>query len=121
MSLTHDCIRAFAAGVALSCAVYGTFAAAGQFRVARDETARVHVGIDNFTFTPSTVTVRAGTRVEWQNKDDIPHTVVDTTGSFRSQALDTEDKFTFAFDRPGTFDYFCSLHPHMTGKVVVTP
>jgi len=121
MSLTHDCIRAFAAGAALSCAVCGAFAAAGQFRVAGAEAAPVHVGIDNFTFSPATVTVRTGTRVEWENKDDIPHTVVETTGRFHSEALDTEDKFTFAFSRAGTFEYFCSLHPHMTGKIVVTP
>jgi len=121
MSLTHDCIRALVAGAALACAVCGAVAAAGQFRVARDEAAPVHVSIDNFTFSPAEVTVHAGTRVEWMNKDDIPHTVVETTGKFGSDALDTEDKFAFTFTAAGTFRYFCSLHPHMTGKVVVTP
>ena len=111
MSLTYDCLRAFAAGAAVCCAVYGAFAAPGES----------HVGIDNFTFNPGTITVRAGTKVEWENNDDIPHTVVETTGKFRSVALDTEDKFSFTFAQAGTFDYFCSLHPHMVGKVVVTP
>jgi plastocyanin len=112
MSLTYDCLRAFAAGAAVCCAVYGAVAA---------PPGDVHVGIDNFTFNPGTITVRAGTKVEWENNDDAPHTVADTSGKFRSAALDTEDKFSFTFAQAGTFDYFCSLHPYMIGKVVVTP
>ena len=77
------------------------------------------VKIDNFTFTPKSVTVKAGTTVTWTNQDDIPHTVTSTTKQFRSKALDTEDKFTFTFSTPGTYDYFCSLHPKMTGTIVV--
>jgi plastocyanin len=111
MSLTHDCLRAFAAGAAVCCAVYGAFAAAGE----------AHVGIDNFTFNPGTITVSAGTKVEWVNDDDIPHSIVEATGKFHSAALDTEDKFSFTFTQAGTYDYFCGLHPHMVGKVVVTP
>lgn len=111
MSLTYDCLRAFAVGAVACCAVCGGFAAAGDTRV----------GIANFTFTPATVTVAAGTRVEWVNNDDFPHTVVETTGKFRSSALDTHDKFSFTFTEAGTFNYFCSKHPSMTGKVVVTP
>lgn len=122
MSPSHDCIGAFAAGVALCCAVCGAFAAAGPLRVAAGEPAEVHIGIDNFTFSPAEVTVHAGARVEWVNRDDIPHTVVEAaTARFRSQALDTDDGFGFTFTQPGTFTYFCSLHPTMTGKVVVTP
>jgi plastocyanin len=112
MSLTYDCLRAFAAGAAVCCAVYGAVAA---------PPGDVHIGIDGFLFNPATITVRAGTKVEWQNKDDTPHTVVETSGKFRSAALDTEDKFSFTFAQAGTFDYFCSLHPYMVGKVVVTP
>jgi plastocyanin len=56
-----------------------------------------------------------------ENKDDIPHTIVSLDGTFRSTALDTDDKFSFTFDKAGTFEYFCSLHPHMKAKVVVTP
>jgi len=81
--------------------------------------AEVAVKIDNFTFTPKSVTVKAGTTVTWTNQDDIPHTVTSTTKQFRSKALDTDDKFTFTFSTPGTYDYFCSLHPKMTGTIVV--
>src|SRR5215472_3842011 len=77
------------------------------------------VKIDNFTFAPQKLTVKAGTTITWVNEDDIPHTVVATTLAFRSKALDTDDKFTFTFSTPGTFEYFCSLHPHMTGTIVV--
>jgi plastocyanin len=79
----------------------------------------VMVKIDNFTFGPQKLTVKAGTTITWVNQDDIPHTVVATTLAFRSKALDTDDKFTFTFSTPGTFEYFCSLHPHMTGTIVV--
>ena len=65
------------------------------------------------------IAVPVGTTVMWKNDDDIPHTVVSLDGTFRSQALDTEDKYSFTFDKAGTYEYFCSLHPQMTGKVVV--
>ena len=78
-----------------------------------------NVKIDNFSFTPQTVTIRAGTTVTWNNKDDVPHTVVSTTKKFRSGVLDTDGQFSYTFDDAGTYDYFCSIHPHMTGKVIV--
>jgi plastocyanin len=78
------------------------------------------VRIDNFTFSPPMLTVPAGTTVTWRNADDIPHTIVAKDRSFRSKALDTDDRFSFTFTAPGDYDYFCSLHPHMTGRVVVT-
>jgi amicyanin len=81
--------------------------------------ADASVKIDNFTFDPPRLTVKAGTTVTWYNKDDIPHTVVASGKEFRSKTLDTDDKFSFTFTTPGSFEYFCSLHPHMTGKVVV--
>lgn len=81
----------------------------------------VRVTIDNFTFTPAEVTVAPGTTVTWVNNDDIPHTVVEEKRAFRSRVLDTEDKFSFTFDTAGDYAYFCSLHPHMTGKVIVKP
>ena len=65
------------------------------------------------------LTVAAGTTVTWTNRDDIPHTVVAVDKSFKSKALDTDDRFSYRFDNTGTFPYFCSIHPHMTGKVVV--
>jgi plastocyanin len=77
------------------------------------------VKIDNFTFAPQRITVRPGTTVTWLNEDDIPHTVVSTTPAFRSKALDTDDKYSFTFTTPGSYEYFCSLHPHMTGAIVV--
>ncbi len=76
------------------------------------------VHIDNFTFDPPQLAVKAGTTVTWTNRDDIPHTVV-SPGKFRSKALDTDDSFSFTFTAPGVYDYFCSLHPHMTGKIKV--
>jgi len=77
------------------------------------------VKIDNFTFGPKRITVTAGTTVVWTNRDDIPHTVVSDEKLFKSQALDTDDSFSFRFNKPGTYPYFCSLHPKMTGTVVV--
>ena len=82
--------------------------------------ANVTVKIDNFAFDAQTVTVPAGSTVTWVNDDDAPHTVVADDGkSFRSKVLDTGEKFSFTFLSAGTFGYFCSVHPHMTGKVVV--
>jgi plastocyanin len=80
---------------------------------------KIEVKIDNFAFAPQRIVVQAGTTVTWTNADDAPHTVVSTTKLFKSSALDTADKFSFTFATPGTYEYFCSLHPHMTGTVVV--
>jgi plastocyanin len=77
------------------------------------------VKIDNFSFGPAAVTVAVGTTITWTNHDDIPHTVVSTDGVFKSKVLDTDEKFTFTFDKAGTYPYFCSIHPKMTGKVIV--
>jgi plastocyanin len=80
------------------------------------------VSIDNFTFTPQTLTVKAGTTVTWNNHDDIPHGIASDNNAFRrSKALDTDDKFAFTFTTPGTYKYFCYVHPHMTGTIVVQP
>jgi plastocyanin len=77
------------------------------------------VKIDNFTFNPQRVTVKAGTTVTWTNHDDIPHIVASSTKAFKSKTLDTDDKFSFTFTTAGVYEYFCSLHPHMTGTIVV--
>src|ERR1700675_3416752 len=79
------------------------------------------VKIDNFSFTPVTLTVTAGSTVTWTNRDDIPHTVVSTDDpkAFKSKVLDTDEKFSFTFSKAGTYPYFCSIHPKMTGKVIV--
>jgi plastocyanin len=80
----------------------------------------VNVKIDNFTFDPQVLTVKVGTTVTWKNVDDIPHTVASKTPKlFKSKALDTDDSYSFTFKEAGTFDYFCSLHPHMTATIKV--
>ena len=79
------------------------------------------IKIANFTFDPPTLTVKAGTTVTWVNADDIPHLVTDKDGKFHSSALDTNDKFSQTLSTAGTVEYFCAIHPKMTGKIVVTP
>ncbi|HZC23284.1 MAG TPA: cupredoxin family copper-binding protein [Candidatus Binatia bacterium] len=82
-------------------------------------TAMADVKIDNFSFGPQSLTVKVGTIVTWTNRDDIPHTVVSSDGVFKSKARDTDESFSYKFDKAGTYPYFCSLHPKMTGQVVV--
>jgi plastocyanin len=77
------------------------------------------ITIDNFSFAPMQLEIAAGTQVTWTNKDDVPHTVVSIDHKFKSRALDTDESFSFTFQDPGTYEYFCSVHPKMTGKVVV--
>jgi plastocyanin len=101
-------LRTFIAGVAAAFVLAATPALA----------ADVAVKIDNFTFGPQEVKVKAGTKVTWTNGDDIPHTVV-SRNNFRSKVMDTGGTFSFTFTTPGTYKYFCSLHPHMTGTVTV--
>lgn len=86
-----------------------------------EEAGEVVVKIDNFTFNPARLVVHPGQTVTWINEDDIPHTVASTTKAFRSKALDTDDRFSFTFIAPGTYDYFCTLHPHMKATIVVDP
>ena len=81
--------------------------------------ANADVKIDNFSFGPQTVTVPVGTTVTWTNRDDIPHTVVSTDGLFNSKVRDTDERFSYTFAKAGTYPYYCSVHPKMTGKVVV--
>lgn len=77
------------------------------------------VKIDNFSFSPATLTVAAGTTVTWVNRDDIPHTAVSVDKVFKSKVLDTGDKFSYTFAKAGRYPYFCSLHPKMTGEILV--
>jgi plastocyanin len=77
------------------------------------------VKIDNFSFGPASVTVPVGTTITWTNKDDVPHVVASDDMIFKSKALDTDDHFSFTFTKPGTYEYFCAIHPKMTAKVVV--
>jgi len=81
--------------------------------------ATAEVKVDNFSFGPATLTVPVGMTVTWTNRDDIPHTIVSTDKVFKSKVLDTDEKFSFTFAKAGTYPYFCSIHPKMTGSVVV--
>jgi plastocyanin len=103
------------ASLALSAPRHQAFQASAQAAQA----ATTEVKIDNFSFGPGTLTVSVGTAVTWTNRDDIPHTVVSTDGAFKSKVLDTDEKFSFTFSKVGSYPYFCSIHPKMTGKVVV--
>jgi plastocyanin len=73
----------------------------------------------NFMFSPVPLTVKAGSTVTWTNLDDEPHTAVSDSGEFRSAAIDTNESFSFKFDKPGTYHFTCSIHPRMTGTIVV--
>jgi plastocyanin len=83
--------------------------------------AGTQVMIDNFVYSPVSLTVKVGTTVTWINHDDIPHTVDSTQGKFKSAALDTDDKFEFQFKEAGEYPFYCRIHPKMTGKVIVQP
>lgn len=91
-----------------------SLAASGQ-----PSSATAAVTIDNFSFAPAQLTVSVGTTVTWTNRDDIPHTIVSNDGVFKSKVRDTDETFSFTFDKAGTYSYFCSVHPKMTGKIVV--
>ena len=86
---------------------------------AQQKPETTEVKIDNFSFGPGTLAIPVGTTVTWTNRDDIPHTVVSTDGVFKSKVLDTDEKFAYTFSKAGTYPYFCSIHPKMTGKVIV--
>lgn len=81
--------------------------------------AKADVHIDNFAFAPETLTIAPGTTVTWTNRDDIPHSIVESTGLFHSEAFDTNGSYSYTFEKTGTYDYICGLHPHMMGKIVV--
>ncbi|HXQ84479.1 MAG TPA: cupredoxin family copper-binding protein [Xanthobacteraceae bacterium] len=111
-------LRSVIASTALG-AVVGSVLAAGVL-FARADGPAAAVSIDNFTFGPASLTVKAGTTVTWTNKDDIPHGIAATNNAFtRSQAMDTDDSYSFTFTTPGTYQYFCYIHPHMVGTIVV--
>ncbi len=86
---------------------------------AQQSPATREVTIDNFSFGPMELTIPAGTQVTWVNKDDVPHVVMSVEHKFKSKALDTDEKFSFTFQETGTYEYFCSVHPKMTGKIIV--
>ena len=109
-------LAAFVVVAALGIAASG---AKNSAAAAQEKTQNAEVKIDNFSFGPAALTVSVGSTVTWTNHDDIPHTVVSTDDpkAFKSKVLDTDEKFSFTFTKPGTYAYFCSIHPKMTGKV----
>jgi len=118
--MTHKNI--WAAGLAMPAMIAVLFLLMGSAKVtANDQSsaATAAIKIDNFTFGPQTVTVPVGATVTWTNGDDIPHTAVSTDGVFKSKVMDTDDKFSYTFMKAGTYSYYCSVHPRMTGKIVV--
>jgi plastocyanin len=113
-------IAGLAAALVLGTLSFGT-SQKSHVANAQEKMSMMEVKIDNFTFGPATLTVSVGTTVTWINKDDIPHTVVSTDDpkTFKSKVLDTDEKFSFTFSKAGSYPYFCSIHPKMTGKVIV--
>jgi plastocyanin len=99
-----------AARAAVAIALLGSFAGAAD---------TTQIEVRDFMFAPNTLTVSAGAQVTWVNKDDEPHTVVSDTGTFRSGAMDTNESFSFKFDKPGTYHFTCSIHPRMVGTIIV--
>ena len=110
---------AFAVAAGLGAANPG--AARAEEAAAGSGTGEVVVKIENFTFNPPELTVKPGTTVKFENDDDIPHSVVEEKAAFRSAPLDTGETFTKTFTEAGEVTYFCGLHPHMKGKIIVKP
>lgn len=108
--------RAFLAAAGLA-----FIAGFGAISTCSAQAADAEVDIDNFSFKPDVLTVKAGAVVVFRNRDDIPHSILSADGAFHSQALDTDDTFSFAFAKPGTYVYYCGLHPQMKGEIVVAP
>jgi plastocyanin len=103
---------------------FGALIAASAVTGAAQQLAKTRpaeIAIDNFAFEPAVLTIAAGTEVTWVNRDEEPHTVVSAVKEqpFKSQALDTNDKFSLVFAKPGTYKYFCSVHSHMVGRIIV--
>ena len=125
MSSLRGCRRAACSGSRTcrlsACAAVGLLAVGiglGPAGPAAAAEAQVHIA--NFTFAPATLTVPVGTTITWTNDDDIPHLVTERDGAFSSEALDTGDTYSWQANTAGTVEYYCVLHPHMTGKIVVT-
>ena len=105
---------------ALLAAALPELTAAGEAVVAAAASPAT-IDIDNFAFTPATLTITAGTTVIWKNEDDSPHRIGDKNGTLKSAALDTDDTFSHTFAAPGEYPYICTIHPYMVGKIIVKP
>jgi plastocyanin len=118
MTGKHAWLASFAAVVIIALAL---LLAGSPNTSASDQpsSANADVQIDNFRFGPQTVTVSVGATVTWTNRDDTPHTVVSTDGVFKSKVRDTDEKFSYTFTKSGKYPYYCSVHPKMTGQIIV--
>jgi plastocyanin len=114
-------MRTIKPGMCVVAALAVAALAAGALASQGAPAADAGVQIDQFAFLPQRITVKPGTTVTWTNDDDDSHTVASSAKLFKSKALDTGDKFSFTFTTPGTYAYICSVHPYMTGTVVVEP
>jgi plastocyanin len=94
-------------------------AALVSFQAMPSDARKAEIRIDHFSFSPAVLTVKAGTQITWTNDDDIPHTVIGDGHTFKSKVLGTGEKFSFTAGKPGAYSYYCSIHPNMTGKVIV--
>jgi amicyanin len=115
------CVLGFAATAVLAVVLLASGPKSFAASAPQAAVKTAEVKIDNFSFGPAELKISAGTTVTWVNHDDIPHTVVSTDDpkAFKSKVLDTDEKFSFTFSKAGTYPYFCSIHPKMTGKVIV--
>jgi plastocyanin len=105
--------------IIVTAAAGGSWKAVASAPTRGNKTAETVVKIDNFTFSPATITVTPGSTVRWTNHDDIPHNVESEDKSFKSKAMGTDENFSYTFTKPGTYSYLCSIHPRMTGKIIV--
>jgi plastocyanin len=118
--MTKNNVRIASAVMPVMIAMLLLFAGSSRVRASdQPSAANVAIKIDNFVFGPQAITVPVGTTVTWTNSDDIPHTAVSTDGVFKSKVMDTDEKFSYTFTKAGTYSYYCSVHPKMTGQVVV--
>jgi plastocyanin len=120
--MSHSHLRSAAFGTSLVAAVALALALIHENNQVGAPDAPIEptqVSIDNFSFSPQSVEVLAGTTVTWINHDDVPHTIKDTARQFKSNTLDTDDSYSLTFTKPGEYSYFCGIHPHMVGKIVV--
>jgi plastocyanin len=117
----YFCVLGFASSALLAVALLASGPKSLAASAPQAAATTAEVKIDNFSFGPTELKISAGTTVTWVNHDDIPHTVVSTDEPklFKSKVLDTDEKFSFTFSKAGTYPYFCSIHPKMTGKVIV--
>ncbi len=108
-------------GLAMVCTLVATFLILDPPRAkSQGSNAQpAEIKVDNFSFSPETLTIPPNTTVTWTNKDDVPHVIASNDGVFKSKGMDTDDKYSYTFTKSGAYAYYCSIHPKMTGKILV--